>query len=255
MPPPENAERACTRESGPARAQRSRRRLGTRLTTSFAVLGIVLLVSLSPIIASQSSPSRASLSSRTSAVGSGAQRISTSGTAVPSKLSYCGLLGPDPGTSADLPNYTQNVSILWYKMCVLPAFMQLINRSGNLYLAYTGGSNNSTYWASGNLSVESGGGPPIPSVQFGVFFSAPCTNVTGRVPVDCTYITAWIGNVSTNELRGPFTSEFLCRGCQFISPGLTGPPASPGFPYGLVLGFSLAGAFAVGVVVAARRRG
>jgi hypothetical protein len=247
----------CIREEC-GRIPRSRllhRQLRIRLITELAVLGVVLLLVLSPVLSSHGFPLQSgSLASLTMAEA-GPQAGTNSGYAVPTNLSYCGLLGPDPGTSAGLPNYTQNVSILWNKTCVLPSFMQAINRWGNLYLAYTGGTNNSTYWASGNLTVESGGGHRIPSVQFGVVFSAPCTNVTGGNGVDCSYDTYWSGNVSTNEVTGPFTSELLCPGCRFIVPGLTGPPASPGVPYWLVLAFSLTGAFGLGVALAARRGG
>lgn len=256
MPPPDNADPVCTSGSGPARAQRSRRQLGTRRIIRFAVLGTVLLVSLSPIVASQRTPSPASLSFGNSAVETGPQVVSTFGSTVPTNLSYCGLLGPNPGTSANLPDYVQNVSILWNMTCVLPSFIEAINEWGNLYLAYTGGSNNSTYWASGNLSVETlFNGTQVPEVAFGVFYSAPCTNGTRGAGFDCPYETYWFGNLSTNRLAGPYTYERNCPGCSLPGGESLVPLASPGFPYGLVLGFSLAGALAVGVVVAARRRG
>jgi hypothetical protein len=246
MPASENPGPSCAAGSGPAWAPPSRRRLRTRLVARLAVLGTVLLVSLSPIIASQCAPSQTSVSSLAMGTEAGLQGISTSGYAVPSNLSYCGLLGPDPGTSANLPNYVQNVSILWNKTCVLPSFIEAIDQWGNLYLAYTGGSNNSTYWASGNLSVETILSR-IPAVLFVVDFSSQCPNAPAGAGPGCQYETHWTGNVSTNELTGPTTSEVNCSDCS--SPG----PISAGFPYGLVLGFSLAGAFAAGVVIRVRR--
>jgi hypothetical protein len=222
------------------------------MTLSCMVLSLLVVLSIN---ASLAYPASGVLSQSHETRVEAPVLLVTDGTAQTSSIDYCGLLGPNPGTSAGLPTYTRNVSALWNETCILPSFIQTINRWGNLYLTYTGGSNNSTYWASGNLTVSSEyNGHKIPSVQFGVFFSAPCTNVTGGAGLDCSYDTYWNGNVSTNEAAGPFTTEFLCPGCHFIGPP---PPGSagggPSFPAGWLLGAAMAAGAALAAVYMARR--
>ncbi len=245
----EGADRACPDWGRPPQAHGPHRRLGVGLATGFAVLGTVFLVSLSPILASQGSSSLASVSSLATGTEAGPQNISTSGYAVPSNLSYCGLLGPNPGTAPNLPGYTANVTLLWNDLCAQQVFMSWIDAwGGPFYLAYPDYGANLSYWAAQNLSTGNSGSSQGLYANFQLLWEPSyCYNNSAyrfSLP-PCSWEEFWRGDVWTNVLSGPFFLNSSCD-CGSKEPPPP-PPPSPGFPYGPVLGFSLAGAFAVGV--------
>ncbi len=119
-------------------------------------------------------------------VGSGPTNAGTA----PTNVSYCELLGPHPGTSANLPSYVPNVSALWYKLCVQPEFVTLINSWGAFYPTYFANATaNVSYVAAGNLSVEvEGSGTEPPFVYFNIFHTADCNNTRyGPLDTVCDY--------------------------------------------------------------------
>ncbi len=148
----EDADRPCLERGRTPGAQRSHRRLGVGLAAGFVVLGAVFLVSLSPIIASRGSLSQVSVSSLNGGTETGFQGVSTSGYTVPSNLSYCGLLGPNPGTAPGLQGYTANATVFWNDLCVQQVFVSLINTwGGPFFLAWPD--------SGANLSVLDGSQP------------------------------------------------------------------------------------------------
>jgi len=152
--------------------------------------------------------------------------------------SYCGVLGPDVAGVADQPNYTANVSALWADLCQSPAFIALINEWGNLQFVAPGSGANISYWAAANLSLQSGGvDGGVPNVYFVVSWAAPCDNRSlGPSNTPCSYQEDWSGNLSTDHLSGPFSSDR-------ISMCMCGPsPSSTPFPYGWVAVAVVAGA-------------
>jgi len=171
---------------------------------------------------------------------------------VPLNVSYCGVLGPDVTGVADQPNYTANVSALWSDLCHSPAFIEVINEWGNLQLVSPGSGANLSYWAAANLSLQVGGVTGgVPNVYFVVAWAARCDNLSlGTSNTPCSYQEDWSGNLSTDHLSGPFSSER-------ISICMCGPsPSGTPFPYGWVAVAVVAGAASVlaSAVVLRRRR-
>jgi hypothetical protein len=226
---------------------------GVRSLTNLTTLGAVLFLALSPILASQSSASSGTARGSAAELAAGPQGFPTATNTPPTNVNYCGLLGPNPGTSAGLPEYVTNVSILWFKLCAESAFVTLINQWGDLFL-YSNATANDSYWVAGNLTPGWSilhGGPP--TVNFAVNWFQGCDN--GSLPASalCFHMGYWNGSVTTNALSGPFFLASDCPSCSAVPVAPPTPgPISAGFPYGLVLGFSLAGAFAVGVVIRVR---
>lgn len=184
------------------------------------------------------------------------QAVDSSSYPVPANLSYCGLLGPSPWTAPTLPGYTANITVFWNDLCTEQAFISLIDEwGGPFYLAYPGYGANLSYWAAANLSAGSGGSTQgLYAYWFIAWYPSYCYNnpaYLGSLP-PCSWEEYWSGNVWTNVLSGPF---FVNESCECGSKGPPPPPSPPsaGFPYGLVLGFSLAGAFALGVALRVRR--
>jgi hypothetical protein len=217
-------------------------------------MGTVFLVSLSPVISSQDSSSQASVAPRATTVDAGPQGVSTAGYTVPSNLSYCGLLGPNPGSSSGLQGYEANVTVFWNELCVQPAFISLIDAwGGPFFLTWPDAGANLSYWASANLSTGSSGSSRALYANFEISWQPSyCYNNSayrGNLP-PCSWAEYWNGDVWTNELSGP---HFVNWSCECASKGLPLPP-SPGFPYGPVLGFSLVGACGVGVELLTRLR-
>jgi hypothetical protein len=182
----------------------------------------------------------------------------TNAATAPTNVSYCELLGPNPGMSADLPTWTINVSVLWHKLCVQTAFVAAVNEWSSFYLTYAANeTSNVSYWAAGNLTVGAGGhGDAPPLVSFFVFHGADCNNtIDGPVDARCNYEEDWNGNVSTNNLTGPYFLEYLTPPC---SCGLDQPPTTSGFPLLIllvVLGGVVVGVLGTGLFLIVRRKG
>jgi len=160
----------------------------------------------------------------------------------------CGLLGPDPGTSAGLPQYVANVTAIWDKLCIQPAFVAVIAEWGDLLPTYTGGANNTTYLTAGNLTsgfyVKD---TILPVVTFAVFWSAACENGTVVLSgTQCGYQDLWTGNVSTNKVFGPSLTEYDCQGCSLSGPP---PPTFPAGSEGALSWLALALVAPLGVVI------
>jgi hypothetical protein len=126
---------------------------------------------------------------------------------VAGNFSYCAPFGASPAAIANLPNYAANVSALWSGLCDRSAYIAAINEWGGVRLISTG--NNTSYWIAANLSIQvSGVTGGIPSIYFVVQWGAPCSNPqVAAGSTACTYLEYWIGNLSNNQLMGPFTSE------------------------------------------------
>ncbi|MCI4337527.1 MAG: hypothetical protein L3K17_10165, partial [Thermoplasmata archaeon] len=168
-----------------------------------AVLALVLVLIASPSFgipgASRGGPTLAP------AAPDSAPVRSTS--AVPSNFSYCAPFGASPAAIANLPNYTANVSAVWSVLCNRSAYIAVVNEWGGVRLINSG--NNPSYWLATNLSVQTGdvsGG--IPTVYFVVSWATACENMTlGPASEECSYDESWDGNLSTDHLSGPFSSE------------------------------------------------
>ncbi len=174
---------------------------------------------------------------------------------MPANLSYCGLLGPDPGSAPGLTGYDANVTLLWTELCTQQVFIWWIDTwGGPFYLNYPGYGANLSYWAARNFSAGSSGDSQGLYANFIVGYAPSwCYNNSAYYFGECGYAEIWDGDVWTNVLSGPFFFNATCQ-CGFVGPPpASGSSPSPGFPYGPVLGFSLAGAFAVGVAVRIRR--
>lgn len=153
----------------------------------------------------------------------GKQLIQVSMMGTISNSSYCNLLGAYNGL--DSTNYTTNVTIIWTKLCVMPQFTSLIDTWGKLVLAYPNNGTNGT-WTAMNLSFQTSataGNPLV--VSFVVRWIAPCNNASIGVG-DCSFLQYWNGNVSSNDLTGPFASETVAvstgpvQGNQLSGPSL-----------------------------------
>ncbi len=163
----------------------------------------------------------------------------------------------------DLPGYTANATALWNDLCVQQVFISLINTwGGPFFLEYPDSGANLSYWAAGNLTpgfYEIG----FWYATFNVNWVAAGNNSTPAQGC-CIYEEHWAGNVMTNVLSGPYLCSYpivyasprasTSLPCEEVGPPTSGSSPSPGFPYGPVLGFSLAGTFVVGVAFLARRR-
>jgi hypothetical protein len=174
-------------------------------------------------------------------------------------VSYCGLLGEDPAAIADLPNFTANVSALWSNLCGTPAFVSVINEWGNLRFVSSGSGNNTSagnnisYWTATNLSIQTGGViGQVPSVFFVIAWVSLCDNSTlGPAPSKCSFEEYWAGNLSSNQLRGPFSSE---RPEISTVPGVSSPVSSPLLSREFIVAVGLAIAIVVGISIALLRR-
>jgi hypothetical protein len=160
----------------------------------------------------------------------------------PSNVSYCELLGPHPGTSADLlTSYVGNVSTLWYKLCSQSTFISIVDTWGDFYLTYfANASSNTSYWAAGNLSVGTGGAiNGIPTVSFIVGWITDCNSTTyGTASSPCNYQEYWNGNVSTNNISGPLFREYVV------------PPTGGGQPKGSIAASPTMNLWVLGVAAA-----
>ena len=141
-----------------------------------------------------------------------------------SNVSYCGVLGPDPGNASDISiQYQPNVSKLWYHLCVRADFITAINSWGDL--TWTNATEAIPgYWAAQNLTIggsnisdrNGSNNPwiPAPKANFVVSWTAACDNLThGPSGAFCPFLEHWEGNVSTYLITGPFFIEAGC-GCQ-----------------------------------------
>jgi hypothetical protein len=128
-----------------------------------------------------------------------------------SNVSYCEFLGAWSGLAST--EYTTNVSALWGKVCVLTTFVSLIDTWGNLKLGLA--DNNTTYvWDALNLSFQWGGsGNAPPTVYFVTTWLGSCSNLS-LAPGPCSNSEYWAGNVTTNNVSGPYFEEHIP-----ISPG------------------------------------
>jgi hypothetical protein len=219
-----------------------RERLGRRMT--IPVFALVLLLALSAISTPQAgtvgpgpaSPARLSDSARDASFVAG-------------NFSYCAPFGAAPAAIADLPNYTANVSALWSGLCNWSVYIAVINEWGGVRLLNTG--NNTSSWIAANLSIQvSGQTGGIPSIYFVVQWGAPCNNSSvAPASTACSHLEYWIGNLSSNQLTGPFTSERVSAcSCGPIA------AASP-FPLAwVVVGAPAAVASLLGVLLVLRRR-
>jgi hypothetical protein len=171
-------------------------------------------------------------------------------------VSYCELLGPNPGSAADIPGYASNVSILWHRLCVQPEFVRLISIWGSFYLTYAANStSNVSYWTAGNLSVtQAGSGAFPPEVAFTILWSAACNNsVYGSATQPCNYAAIWTGNVSTNVLTGPTYTESPTPPFSGTPTDGTGGIAGSGLT--ILIGIAIATIFALaGVALLAKAR-
>jgi hypothetical protein len=174
--------------------------------------------------------------------------VQTAGS-VPGNFSYCAPFGAAPAAIADLPNYTANVSALWSGLCNRSVYIAVIDEWGGVRLLNTG--NNTSSRIAANLSIQvSGQTGGIPSIYFVVQWGAPCNNPSVAPPrTGCTYLEYWIGNLSNNQLTGPFTSER-------ISACSCGPsPDDSTFPFGWVaVAVAVAAASLLAAVVVLHRR-
>ena len=165
------------------------------------------------------------------------------------RVSDCGLLGPDPGSvNIPGPDYRTNVTLLWDKLCVLPTFMGLIERWDQ---------------RGANLSAGSGGFPGVAVyVSWGVNWAGPCDDPALAPPGGyCGHVEYWNGNVTSNELSGPFSENYGLGGTtecvpltchDTVTSGVSGPslPADR-----ILLAGSAIGAATVGYVTLLRRAG
>jgi hypothetical protein len=249
-----HADRPCRGWPRAAWAQQSSRPHKTWGIAPFTALAVVLLVALSPILASQGALSQVAGRAGPLKAAAAPQGVSTSGYTVPSNLSYCGLLGPNPGSAPGLPGYDANVTLLWNELCVQQVFSSWIDAwGGPFYLAYPDSGANLSYWAAQNFSAGSSGSPQGLYADFNILYQPGWCSNTSAYHVTtrpCSWEEFWLGDVWTNVLSGPFFLNSSC-GCGSKGPP---PPVSPGFPYGPVLGFGLAGVVAIGVVFSVRRR-
>jgi hypothetical protein len=168
---------------------------------------------------------------------------------VPFNVSYCGLLGNQPGAAADLPNYSSNVSIVWFKLCKEPSFVAAINEWGGLVRASSAPGNNSSSWIATNLTVGSGGRiGGIPNVTFTLSWLAPCDNPSiAPASSNCNFEEYWSGNLSSNEVGGPFTSERIASSAH--NPGEAAPPNPPSW---LLVLLGIVAAALLGALLVAR---
>lgn len=240
----------------PVWVQRSSWRPKAGSIIQLAVLAAVLLVALSPILGSRGPPPRVAGHTGPWEAAAGPQGVSASGYPVPSNLSYCGLLGPNPGSAPGLPGYDANVTLLWNELCVQQVFSSWIDAwGGPFYLAYPDSGANLSYWAAQNFSAGSSGSPQGLYADFNILYQPGwCNNNSAYRFGGCSYEEYWTGDVWTNVLSGPYFLNASCECSTVGPPPNSGSPLSPGFPYGPVLGFSLAGLFAVAVVFSVRRK-
>jgi hypothetical protein len=167
---------------------------------------------------------------------------------VPGNFSYCAPFGASPAAIANLPNYTANVSALWSGLCNRSAYTAVINEWGGVRLVNS--ENNASYWVAANLTIQvSGVNGGIPSIYFVDQWGAPCNNPSVAPASDaCSYQEYWIGNVSTNQLTGPFSSERVA--ICFCGDSAAATP----FAYGWVAVAVVVGAASLLVVVVVLRR-
>jgi hypothetical protein len=163
-------------------------------------------------------------------------------------VSYCKLLGAWSGLAST--NYTTNVTILWGKVCVIPAFVTLIDTWGDLKLGWA--DNNTTRaWAALNLSFQWGGSDNAPpTVSFVVTWLGPCWNAS-YVPGPCANSEYWNGNVTANSVSGPFYEEHIP-----VYAGATPTPVASGFgstSLWLFVGIAAVVVVALASVLAVRR--
>jgi hypothetical protein len=257
----EDADRVCTAWGQAPLAQQPHRRITPRIIPRLTVLGAVIFLALSPILAGPGSPPQRFGPPPLAGAATGAQGTSSSGYPVPSNLSYCGLLGPTPGTAPGLPNYTANITAFWNDLCTRPAFISVIDKwGGPFFLAWPGYGANMSYWAAANFSAGNLGSNEILYAIFEVNWAQGWCYGNGSISpggggLYCDYQEYWAGEVSTNVLTGPYFYNGSCPTCFPLPPLTLASPSSPGFPYGPVLGFSFAGAFLVGVVIRVRHSG
>jgi hypothetical protein len=219
-----------------------RRRLRVRAVPLLAVL-LLLLASPTYGIAGLG---RGGPSLELAAPDSASVRTTSS---VPGNFSYCAPFGANPAAIADLPNYTANVSAVWSGLCNRSVYIAAINEWGGVRLMNSG--NNTSQWVAANLSIQvSGMTGGIPSIYFVVQWGAPCNNLSvAPASTACSYREYWIGNLSINELTGPFTSERIA----ICACGLSAAPTP--FPLVWVVVPALAGVAALlGVFIVLRRR-
>ncbi len=181
--------------------------------------------------------------------------------------SYCGLLGPDPGAvNIPGPNYTAIVTVLWEKLCVETAFVQLIDEWGGLQLVLS--ANNTTYvWVADNLTAGgSFNATGFTSADWTVDWVAACVDPSDAPDGGpCEHAAYWTGNLSSEALYGPACAEYeafstgpiphdpsvACPGAEASGTGL----APRDFPGGWIVAVGLAvGSAAMAVILARRAR-
>jgi hypothetical protein len=146
----------------------------------------------------------------------------------------CGSLGPHPQDSANATGngylYFPQILVLWEKLCVEPRFVYLINFWGGLYW-WTWRGVGPSYWAAGNLSGGSYANASVPFVaEWSVTWQAPCDNLSvAPANYSCGYNAGWTGNVTSENISGPFQTE--TPPCQFTSFGCICPGCPPSLTF------------------------
>jgi hypothetical protein len=230
----------------PASAQGLDRRVGHAFTLAFVVALMLALPTLSmhwtgagwPLPARSAPPSA----------------VSPDALVSNGNVSYCGLLGENPGAVADQPNFTANVTALWFELCNSSAFITVINEWGNFKFVSPGSGSNISYWTAANLSVQTGGViGQVPSVFFVVSWGSLCDNLTlGPAASECSFEEYWTGNLSTDQLSGPISSERVGIGA---GPGASSQVNSPLWSNGFIVAVGLGITVVLGIsVVLARKR-
>jgi hypothetical protein len=123
----------------------------------------------------------------------------------------CSSLGPDPGAESSGP-ITYNASAFWDELCANETFGGILTAWGGWewsdWILPNGQSGN--YWAAQNLSTSLVPQPNSSSlhVVYLLNWVAPCDNSSlGTAGTYCNVWDQWIGNTTTLELGGPWSSE------------------------------------------------
>jgi hypothetical protein len=236
-------------------------------TAAILALGVVTMLTISMVLGAGISMAAVQTSPQPGALFYASTTLAHPDGAALSNVSYCEVLGQNPGNASDLPpQYEPNISKLWYNLCVRGDFTSTIDSWGNL--TWTNATDVSQgYWAAKNLSIggynisyhNGTGNPwvPVPTANFVVGWAAPCANLTlGPNGSKCPFEENWKGNVSTYAITGPYLSEAVC-GCVRNGSGYhLGPSSAPnsGSSPPWIFAAGAAAAIALLVVLLAVRR-
>jgi hypothetical protein len=177
----------------------------------------------------------------------------------PHNATDCNLLNVSGLAGEGLGDIEANVSAMFARLCVLPAFEALLFQWGGWVYVPPVTANGTTipgHWGGPtNFTVQYGGSDSNPTVYvaFVVFWVATCTVNQSGLPNDhwCSWNEYWSGNTSNNNLTGPlfYVGPVIIAG----GPGLSRPSSFTGYDLALVGGVAVVLVVVASLVVVTRR--